>query len=56
MIQYYYVGLKLVLQKVGLVFYKLPITHGKGPDPGSNTNIEINFHGIDFEITLSSNV
>ena len=51
-IQYYYVGLKFFLEKVSLVFHELPITNGKGPHPGLTTNVEIDFHGIDFEMTL----
>ena len=50
------VPLKLFLQNVGFVFHKLPITHGKGPHPGPTINIEFDFNGIDFEITLSSKV
>ena len=42
-IRYYYVDLKLFLQKVGYVLYELPIAHGKGPNPGPTTNVEIDF-------------
>ena len=49
-ILYYYVDLKLFLQKAGLVLHELPITHGKGSLPGPTRNVEIDFYGIDFEI------
>ena len=55
-IRYYYVDLKLFLQKFGLALHELPITYGKGPHPGPIINAEINFHGFNFEITLSSKV
>ena len=53
-IWYYYVVLKLFLQEVDLVLHKLLTAYGKGPHPGSPLSAEINFHGTEFEITLSS--
>ena len=53
-IRYYYVDLRFFLQKVGLVLHELPITHGKEPHSGPITNVEIDFLGIYFEMTLSS--
>ena len=53
-IWYYYVVLKLFLQEVDLVLPKLLTAYGKGPHPGSSLSAEINFHGTEFEITLSS--
>lgn len=53
-IWYYYVVLKLFLQEVDLVLHKLLTAYGKGPHPGSSLSAEINFHGTEFEIALSS--
>ena len=53
-IWYYYVVLKLFLQEVDLVLHKLLTAYGKGRHTGSSLSAEINLHGTEFEITLSS--